>query len=296
MSQKVELLFFDINNIVDEDDEDENEDNNKNNNEEIKENNINPKKDTTLPQKFIEHFLDNNILIDLEKEDNEYFNSYSFIYQIEKGITKQCKFYLFNTLYQKSFTIDSNGLFVFCELNNMKSKNSLEKLIEYIKKTCSNDIKLFIIGIIYLNKQSVFTKENIDEIFKDEDLKFNYNEITLNIKDKEQINNIDNENNNINNINNIEIINVINNEDNINKENNNINIDNINNINIEKNNEDNNNNELDEVEEETFEKLDKLIEQALYDIYKYQKEKKPTFNKYEEEKEIDQYSSRCKIY
>lgn len=290
MSRDIEIIFIDINNIIEEekekDDEKKKEDDK--NDEEKKDAS---KKKKTLLNKIIDHFLDNHILLDLENEEYEQYYEYSFIYQIYKGITKQFKFYLFTKLKQESFSIDSNGLFILCDLTNNKTKELLEKIIENIKKICP-DIRLYILGIIKSKKEGVLTEELITKMFKEEEITLIYKEIDFN-----NINN-DNEEDNKKDDNKIN-----NNTDNNNMINNdNKNIKNENNI-INENNKDindgNKNDELNkegEIEERVYEKIDKFIEHTMLDIYNNKKLIIPSINKNELEKGLGENTSHCFIY
>ena len=317
MSNSLELIFFDINNIVYEDiyEEDEKKMNDEEEENEEKIKKI-PKKEKLIPYKIIEHFLYNIILIDLEIEESEKFNTYSFIYQVQRGIAKQCKLYLFKSLCQEAFNVNSNGLFIFCELQNEKTEELLDKLIEFIKKTSIKDIKLYIIGVMYPNKKNLLTEENIKNLFDEEGIDYKYDEIIINpnnnskLDDSKSNNNISidikNEDNNINNIINIKNEDEDNNINNINNINNDNNIDNEININ-NKNNEDNDSEqdnteknddgtELNDLEEEIYEKTDKSIEDALVDIYTYQKENSHSYNKLLDREINNGDCSRCKIF
>ena len=316
----IEIIIFDINNFEDEEiDNDEKE----------KKEKCIINKEILFSYKVINHFIKNHILIDMEMEENEDYNEYSFIYQIQKGITKQCKFYLFYRVTQESFTIDSNALLIFCDLENEKSKELLKKVIENIKKICQQDIRIYILGIIKGNKECILNQESISKLFKEEEINIKYNE--MNIKNsKEERNKINDENNNLNKEDNNkddnnkrnEENNKINIEININNENdkdneiNNLNKENIinneeNNNDIIKNNENNNiikeekegkqkqlkkdEEKLEEniKEKDIFAKIDKFIEKALIDIYKYEKSKK------EKEKEFDKEvgkNNSCLLY
>lgn len=289
MSRDIEIIFIDINNIIEEekekDDEKKKEDDK--NDEEKKDAS---KKKKTLLNKIIDHFLDNHILLDLENEEYEQYYEYSFIYQIYKGITKQFKFYLFTKLKQESFSIDSNGLFILCDLTNNKTKELLEKIIENIKKICP-DIRLYILGIIKSKKEGVLTEELITKMFKEEEITLIYKEIDFNNlnNDNEEDNKKDNKINN-----NTDNNNMINND--------NKNIKNENNI-INENNKDINdgkkNDELNkegEIEERVYEKIDKFIEHTMLDIYNNKKLIIPSINKNELEKGLGENTSHCFIY
>ena len=318
MSNSLELIFFDINNIIYEDiyEEDEKKMNDEEEENEEKIKKI-PKKEKLIPYKIIEHFLYNIILIDLEIEESEKFNTYSFIYQVQRGIAKQCKLYLFKSLCQEAFNVNSNGLFIFCELQNEKTEELLDKLIEFIKKTCTKEIKLYIIGVMYPNKKNILTEESIKDLFDEEGIDYKYDEIIINPNNNSKLNDsksnnniinldIKNEDNNINNIINIKKEDEDNNINNINNINNDNNIDNeinINNKNDEDNDSDQDNTEknddgteLNDLEEEIYEKTDKSIEDALVDIYTYQKENSQSYNKLLDREINNDDCSRCKIF
>lgn len=290
MSRDIEIIFIDINNIIEEEKE-KDEEKKKEDDKNDEEKKDASKKKKTLLNKIIDHFLDNHILLDLENEEYEQYYEYSFIYQIYKGITKQFKFYLFTKLKQESFSIDSNGLFILCDLTNNKTKELLEKIIENIKKICP-DIRLYILGIIKSKKEGVLTEELITKMFKEEEITLIYKEIDFN-----NINN-DNEEDNKKDDNKIN-----NNTDNNNMINNdNKNIKNENNI-INENNKDKNdgnkNDELNkegEIEERVYEKIDKFIEHTMLDIYNNKKLIIPSINKNELEKGLGENTSHCFIY
>ena len=169
-SNNLEILIFDINNFEDEE--------NDNIAKEKKEKDI-KNKEELLSYKAITHFLENHIILDMEKEENEDYNEYSFIYQIQKGITKQCKFYLFSRVTQESFTIDSNSLLIFYDLEDENSKELSKKVIENIKKICQQDIRIYIFGIINGNKECVLDQESIINLYKEEDINIKYNQISI---------------------------------------------------------------------------------------------------------------------
>ena len=315
MSHKLEIVFFDLKDNNKENNEENNEENNHENNEGNENKSEIFNKENSLSYHIIEHFIINNIIIDLEKEECGKFHIYSFIYQIQKGIAKQCKFYLFNDLCEEAFKIDSNGIFIFCELNNEKTKEFIEELIEYVKKTCPQDIKLFIVGIISSRNQNNLNKIDIPELIKEEEIDYKYKEINLN----DNQNNINNHKNNINNVKN-NIILDDKNDNNIEKEvNNKEDEDNQNNKNeiiinneedikieeniIEDNNngiilvENENNNLLSEIKDEIYEKFDELIIKSMSNIYQYQEQKKIKLdtNQFEEEYK-NQSHSRCLLF
>ena len=296
MRHKLEIIFFDLkdNNEENSDEKDE-EDENK------------PEKfneENSLLYKIIEHFLNNNIIIDLEKEEFEKFYLYSFIYQVQKGIARQCKFYLFNGLCEEAFEFDSDGIFIFCDLYKEKTKELLEELIEYIKKKCPQDIKLFIVGIISSKNKDNSIKVDVSELLKEEEIDYKYKEINLNDNqnnNNNDENNINNEKNKIDSNNKNDNKNNIKNEINIKEdENNQINQNDII-INNEKENKIEQNviedNLINEIKDEVYEKFDELIVKSLLNIYEYQKQKKKNLETFQLEDDYkNQSHSRCLIF
>jgi len=293
MRHKLEIIFFDLkdNNEENSDEKDE-EDENK------------PEKfneENSLLYKIIEHFLNNNIIIDLEKEEFEKFYLYSFIYQVQKGIARQCKFYLFNGLCEEAFEFDSDGIFIFCDLYKEKTKELLEELIEYIKKKCPQDIKLFIVGIISSKNKDNLIKLDISELLKEEEIDYKYKEINLNDNQNDNNNDENNINNKKNNIDSNDKNDNIKNEINIKEdENNQINQNDII-INNEKENKIEQNviedNLINEIKDEVYEKFDELIVKSLLNIYEYQKQKKKNLETFQLEDDYkNQSHSRCLIF
>ena len=294
-NNNIEIIFFDINDLV----EEENDNNEqKEKEEEIKaekeEEKIekdeekeekNKEKEISFPLKVIGYFLENQILIDMEAEEYEDYYQYSFIYQIQKDVAKHCNFYVFSKITQESFSIDSNALFIFCDLENEKNKGALEKVIENIKRICQQDIKIYILGIIKSNNKCVLNKENISKLFEEEEIHMKYKEININTKKNINKNEDNNEDNNENNENNNNII--IENNENNNNENNNNNEDDKK-ENVDKKNEEN-------LKKDIFEEIDKFIEESMIDIYEYENSKKPRFSKRGRERELNNYSS-CIVY
>jgi len=281
-NNNIEIVFFDINDFVEEENENNEQEEKK---EEIKAEKEEEKeeKEISFPLKVIGYFLENQILIDMETEECEDYYQYSFIYQIQKDVAKHCNFYVFSRITQESFTIDSNALFIFCDLENEKNKGALEKVIENIKRICQQDIKIYILGIIKSNNKCVLNKENISKLFEEEEIHMKYKEININTK--KNINKNEDNNENENNIKNDNII--IENNKNDNNENN------KNNENDKKENVDNKNEE--NSKKDIFEEIDKFIEESMIDIYEYENSKKPRFSKRGRERELNNYSS-CIVY
>ena len=293
MRHKLEIVFFDLKDN-NEENSDENDEEDENKQEKINEEN-------SFLYKIIDHFLNNNIIIDLEKEEFEKFYLYSFIYQVQKGIARQCKFYLFNGLCEEAFEFDSDGIFIFCDLYNEKTKELLEELIEYIKKKCPQDIKLFIVGIIASKNKDNSIKLDVSELLKEEEIDYKYKEINLNDNQNDNNNDENNINNKKNNIDSNDKNDNIKNEINIKEdENNQINQNDII-INNEKENKIGQNviedNLINEIKDEVYEKFDELIVKSLLNIYEYQKQKKKNLETFQLEDDYkNQSHSRCLIF
>ena len=297
-NNNIGIIFFDIKDFFDEEkennEEEEKEEEIKEEKEEIKEEKK-EEKEVSFPRKVIGYFLENQILIDVEIEEYEDYYQYSFIYQIQRDVAKLCKFYLFSKVTQETFKIDSNALFIFCDLENEKNKGFLEKVIENIKRICQPDIKVYILGIIKSNKECSLNKENITKLFEEEEIDLKFKEINISIE-----NNIneDNEDNNKNNINNDNIIienNEINKNDKIDNNNENDKIDNNNENDKNEENNENKNEEKNKIKEDIFDEIDKFIEESMHDIYEYENSKKPRFSKRGRQRELNNYSS-CFVY
>ena len=274
MSQSIEIVFIDINNF------DEKEEKEKEKKEE------DSKKKKTILFKILDHFIENAIMIDIETKENEYYYEYSFIYQIEKGIAKQFKFHLFTKLKQ-DFIIDSNALFILCDLENKKTKSLLEIMIENIKNIYLKGFKTYILGIKRTNNKTALNENKITAMFVNEDIEVEYKEVNFN--DNNEINNninskVDNNNNEINIKNN----NLSNN--NINNNNNN-----QNNINNEQKDENKDKESKDE-EERIYELTDKFIEETMLMVYNNKESDGLYINRKDFERRLNENKSGCFIY
>ena len=116
------------------------------------------------PMRILEKFINENFLQDLKKNcEDKYIIKYSFSYKIskKKKISINCNI-INNFSVSHSDTLESNGYIIFCNLENAKTLDLLEKLIDYILEYCGCGIKTYIIGVY---------KEKIDE-------SMNYNKMT----------------------------------------------------------------------------------------------------------------------
>ena len=179
MKKSYNFIFIDINNIIfDEKTEIKDGDELK---KEIKEK-------FEFIDSIINHFIENQILIDIEKEENYLFKKSSFIYQIENGIMKKFQFLLFRKIMNNIFNIEIDAIFIVLDLEKGKDEELLNKLVEKIIN--NPKIKLYFLGI-YKSKNNIELKrENIFDIFIDIDqqVEHKYTEININNEDKDEIN------------------------------------------------------------------------------------------------------------
>ena len=180
MSYKsINIIFFDINNIIDEEIDNEQEE---------KKIQQNENKENNIVKKAIKHFINNHILIDKETDEVDSYFECNFIYQIEENITQKCIFYSLSKVNVETFSLDVNGIFIFCDLDNEKNIELFQKVIENIKKKCPHEIKIFILGI-KSKKEATQNKEIILSLFNEEEITFKYNEIDVNINENNDNNN-----------------------------------------------------------------------------------------------------------
>ena len=137
---------------------------------------------------IINNFIDNHILVDIEKEENYIFHLTSFIYQIEKGMTKCYKFYLFRQISENlNINIECNAFFIIINLEKQHSKELLERLIENINN--SGNVNIYFLGYYKSKNDIVITKKDIEDLFIDQDnfVEHKYLEININ-ENQEEVN------------------------------------------------------------------------------------------------------------
>ena len=84
-------------------------------------------------ESIINNFVENHILIDIEIEEKNLIKMTSFIYQTEKGVMKNYKFFLLRKIEDEMFNNDVDALFLVVDLEK-DSKKLLETLISEIIK------------------------------------------------------------------------------------------------------------------------------------------------------------------
>ena len=169
MNKSFKLYFLDINNIIlDEKVE-------INNDDELK---IEIKEKFEFIESIINNFIENHILVDIEDEEKNLVKMTSFIYQIEKGVMKTYKFFLFRKIMDEIFNIEVDAFFVVVDLEKDSSKLLKTIIDEIIKGT---NIKFYILGFYKSKSDIKISKEKLEDLFEDkEQIEYKYSEIYFN--------------------------------------------------------------------------------------------------------------------
>ena len=172
------IIFLDFNNIITEE------------NVELKDGDDLKKE---IKEKFevsswiIDNFIENHILVDIEKEENYIYHLTSFIYRIEKNKTKAYKFYLFRQI-DEHINIEPNACFIIFDLEKKISTQLIDKL-KGIFDNIIKYIKLYILGY-YKSKNNIVTEiEGIEAFLIDdkEAIEPKYLVIELNKENQEEV-------------------------------------------------------------------------------------------------------------
>ena len=175
MNKSFKFYFLDINNIIlDEKVE-------INNDDELK---IEIKEKFEFIESIINNFIENHILVDIEEEEKNLVKMTSFIYQIEKGVMKTYKFFLFRKIMDEIFNIEVDAFFVVVDLEKDSSKLLKTIIDEIIKGT---NIKFYILGFYKSKSDIKISKEKLEDLFEDkEQIEYKYSEINNN-EEKDEI-------------------------------------------------------------------------------------------------------------
>ena len=179
MKKSYNFIFIDINNIIfDEKTEIKDGDELK---KEIKEK-------FEFIDSIINHFIENQILIDIEKEEKYSVKRNSFIYQIDNGIMKKYQFLLLRKIIKDIFNIEIDAIFLVLDLEKGSDEELLKQLVEKIIN--NSKTKLYFLGIYKSKNKIEIKKENIFDLFIDQDQQVDhkYTEININNEDKDEIN------------------------------------------------------------------------------------------------------------
>lgn len=166
MSESIKLDFFDING-------------------EYKENvNVDVKKNFLLfdsPMRILEQYINNNFLQDLKKDcEDQYIIKYSFSYNIEKNKKISINCNIFNNFsVTHNDILESNGYFIFFNLEDKKTFELLEKLINYIIEYGSYHVKTYIIGVFNEKIEEKMNYENMDDFLANFHFEYEYYEMFI---------------------------------------------------------------------------------------------------------------------
>ena len=178
MKKSFKFFFLDINNIILD--------------EKVKVNNVD-ELEIEIKEKFkfiesiINNFVENHILIDIEIEEKNLIKMTSFIYQTEKGVMKNYKFFILRKIEDEMFNNDVDVFFLVVDLEK-DSKKILETLIsEIIKET---KINLYFLGYYKSKNDIKIAKDDIEDLIENDalEIEYKYSEIDINNEDKDEIN------------------------------------------------------------------------------------------------------------
>ena len=178
MKKSFKFFFLDINNIIWD--------------EKVKVNNVD-ELEIEIKEKFkfiesiINNFVENHILIDIEIEEKNLIKMTSFIYQTEKGVMKNYKFFLLRKIEDEMFNNDVDAFFLVVDLEK-DSKKILETLISEIIKEAK--INLYFLGYYKSKNDIKITKDEIEDLIENDaqEIEYKYSEIDINNEDKDEIN------------------------------------------------------------------------------------------------------------
>ena len=151
------------------------------------------RKNFKVSSSIIDNFIENTILVDIEKEEYYFYHLTNFIYKVEKSKIKNYSFYLFRQINEQilfnKFNIKYNALFIIFNLEKNFSEDLIVKLTGIIEKM-EEDIKIYILGYYDPENNKIITEEKIKNSFvteKNEPIEYKYKEIELNKEKQSQL-------------------------------------------------------------------------------------------------------------
>ena len=176
------IIFLDINNIIGE------------KNVELKnDDELKPeiKEKFEISSSIIDNFIENHILVDVEKEENYIYHLTSFIYKIDKNKIKTYKFYLYRQIDEK-INIEFNACLILINLEKELPIELLNKIMAIITHKEIFNLKISILGYYKSNDSKITTSEYIDQLIneKNADIDYKYLEVDLNKQDLKEVNEI----------------------------------------------------------------------------------------------------------
>ena len=138
------------------------------------------------PMRILEKFINENFLKDLKKDfQDKYITKYSFSYNISKNNKISINWKIINNFsISHSDVLESNGYFIFCNLENKKTLELLDKLIDYIIEYCGCQIKTYVIGVYKENIDESMEYKKMNNFLRSLDFEFNYYEMFIGDNDK----------------------------------------------------------------------------------------------------------------
>ena len=176
------IIFLDINNIIGE------------KNVELKnDDELKPeiKEKFEISSSIIDNFIENHILVDVEKEENYIYHLTSFIYKIDKNKIKTYKFYLYRQIDEK-INIEFNACLILINLEKELPIELLNKIMAIITHKEIFNLKISILGYYKSNDSKITTSEYIDQLIneKNADIDYKYLEVDLNKQNLKEVNEI----------------------------------------------------------------------------------------------------------
>lgn len=150
------------------------------------------------PVRIMSQFCSQNIFENLTKDTNEFQEIlYKFNYPYQENGDFPCQIYIIDDLtMMHNINLTADAYIVFCNLENKFTSKKLEQMINYIKDSCSVDVKTYVIGI-YQNQNFKLEEFNIDnmKLFLDSN-QFLYDYFECREEDKNKEDNSQDKNNN----------------------------------------------------------------------------------------------------
>ena len=141
------------------------------------------------PFRILEQYIKENSINDLQKKtDDRFVIEYNFSYEIQPNVRISINCDIINNFsVSHQGTLDSQGYIVFCNLENDKISELLEKMIDYIRENCSINVKTYVIGVFKeaIDEDKSYT--NMQSFLAKLDFEYEYYEMFLGNKDEYNI-------------------------------------------------------------------------------------------------------------
>ena len=173
------IIFLDINNIIEEE------------NVELKDNDeLKPeiKEKFKISSSIIDNFIENHILVDVEKEEKFSYHLTSFIHRIDKNKIKTYQFYLFRQIVE-DINIDFNACLIILNEEKELPIELLNKIIAIISENKIYNLKISFLGYYKIKDSIITTEEKIEQLFNEKNIltEYKYHEINLNNQDPNEV-------------------------------------------------------------------------------------------------------------